>query len=54
MLGFQVHPTTELPGTLKNTKMRESEIKSLIKTEWSRIAFAILGTLHDGNRDIWT
>ena len=33
MLGFQVHPIIELPGTLKNTKMREGEIKSLNKTE---------------------
>ena len=54
MLGFQVHPTIELPETLKNTKMREGEIKSLNKTEWSQIAFAILGMLHDGNRDICT
>jgi hypothetical protein len=39
---------------LKNTKMKEGEIKSLIKTERSRIAFAILGTLRDRNRDICT
>ena len=32
VLGFQVHPTIELPGTLTNTKMREDEIKSLNKT----------------------
>jgi hypothetical protein len=54
MLGFQVYPTTELPGNLKDTKMREGEIKSLIKTERSHIAFAIFGILHDGNRDICT
>jgi hypothetical protein len=35
---------------LKNTKIRE--IKSLIKTERSHIAFAIVGISHDGNRDI--
>ena len=27
MLGFQVHPTIELPGTLKNTKIREGETR---------------------------
>ena len=54
MLGFQVHPTIEMPGNLKDTKMREGEIKSLIKTERSHIAFAILGISYDGNRDIYT
>ena len=53
MLGFQVHPTIELPETLKNTKMMEGEIKSLIKTKWSRIAFAILSILRDENQDIY-
>ena len=52
MLGFQVYPTTELPGNLKDTKMREGEIKSVIKTERSHIAFTIFGILHDGNWDI--
>jgi hypothetical protein len=33
MLGFQEHPAIELSGTLKNTKMREGETKSLIKTK---------------------
>ena len=54
MLGFQEYPAIKLPGTLKNTKMREGETKSLNKTEWSQIAFAILGILYDRNRDIYT
>jgi hypothetical protein len=54
MLGFQVHHTIELPGTIKDTKIRESETKSLNKTKRSQIAFAILGTLHDKNWDICT
>ena len=54
MLGFQVHPTTEMPGNLKNTKMRDGEIKSLSKTKRGQIAFAILGILHDQIWDICT
>ena len=54
MLGFQVHPTTEMPGNLKDTKIRDGEIKSLIKTERSHITFAIFGISYDGNRDICT
>jgi hypothetical protein len=49
-----VHPTIILPVTLKNTKMKEGEIKSLIKIERSQIAFAILGILHDEDQDICT
>jgi hypothetical protein len=33
MLGFQGHPTIELPGTLKKYEDEESETKSLIKTK---------------------
>jgi hypothetical protein len=54
VLGFQVHPTTEMPGNLKNTKIKDGEIKSLIKTERSHIAVATFGISHDGNRDICT
>ena len=52
MLGFQVYPTIELPGTIKDTKIKESETKSLIKIKWRRIAFVILGILLDRNWDI--
>ena len=52
MLGFQGHPTIELPGTLKKYEDEESEIKSLIKTKWSQIACTTLGILHDGNLEI--
>ena len=54
MLGFQVYPTTEMPGNLKNTKIKDGEIKSLIKTERNHIAFAIFGISHDGDQDICT
>ena len=52
MLGFQVHPTIELPGTLKNTKIKKSETKSLNETKWHQIAYTILGILLDENWDI--
>ena len=52
MLGFQVYPTIELLGIIKDTKIKEGETKSLNKTERSRIAFTILGILLDGNWDI--
>ena len=48
MLGFQVYPNIELPETIKNTKIRESETKSLIKTKWRRYACTIHGILLDG------
>ena len=32
MIGFQVHPTTEMPGNLKNTKIRDGAIERLIQT----------------------
>ena len=54
MLGFQVYPTIELLGIIKDTKIKEGETKSLNKTKRSQIAFAILGTLHDENWDICT
>ena len=53
MLGFQVHSTIELLGTIKNIKIKKSETKSLNKTKWSQIAYTILGTLLDGNWDIY-
>ena len=52
MLGFQVHPTIELPRTLKIQKDKKSETKSLNKNKWSQFAYIILGILLDGKWDI--
>ena len=54
MLGFQVHPTIELPGTIKDAKIKETETNSLIKTKWSQFACTTIGILHDKNWDICT
>ena len=43
-----------MPGNFKNTKIKDGEIKSLIKTKRSHITFAIFGISYDGNRDICT
>ena len=44
MLGFQVHPTIELPGTIKNTKIKKNGLDPEMSSGVRLCMGKVLGT----------